>query len=73
MSLKVLYEWCAGCDVHKKTITILVVVPEGSETRTYGTATAELLEAVGWLHAQRVTHVAMESTGVYLEATVQSA
>ena len=47
MSLKVLYERCAGCDVHKKTITILVVVPEGSETRTYGTATAELLEAVG--------------------------
>ncbi len=65
MSLKVLYERGAGCDVHKKTITIHVVVPEGSETRTYGTITAELLEAVEWLQAQQVTHVAMESTGVY--------
>jgi transposase len=65
VSLKVLYERCAGCDVHKKTITIHVVVPEGSETRTYGTITAELLEAVEWLQAQQVTHVAMESTGVY--------
>jgi len=65
VSLKVLYEWCAGCDVHKKTITIHVVAPEGSATRIYGTTTAELLEAVEWLQAQRVTHVAMESTGVY--------
>jgi len=65
MSLKVLYERCAGCDIHKKAITIHVVVPEGGETRTYGTTTAELLEAVEWLRAHRVTHVAMESTGVY--------
>ncbi len=34
MGLKVLYERCAGCDVHKRTVTVHVVVPEGSETRT---------------------------------------
>lgn len=63
--MKVLYERCAGCDVHKKVVTVHVVVPEGGETRTYGTTTTELLEAVEWLQACRVTHVAMESTGVY--------
>jgi transposase len=65
VSLKVLYERCAGCDIHKKAVTVHVVVPEGGETRTYGTTTTELLEAVDWLQACRVTHVAMESTGVY--------
>ncbi len=63
--MKVLYERCAGCDIHKKTVTVHVVVPEGGETRTYGTTTTELLEVVEWLLACRVTHVAMESTGVY--------
>jgi transposase len=65
VSLKVLYERCAGCDIHKKAVTVHIVVPEGGETRTYGTVTAELLKAVEWLEACRVTHVAMESTGVY--------
>jgi len=63
--MKVLYERCAGCDIHKKAVTVHVAVPEGGETRTYGTTTAELLEVVEWLVACRVTHVAMESTGVY--------
>ncbi len=65
MGMKVLYERCAGCDIHKKTVTVQVVVPEGGETRTYGTTTTELLDVVEWLVACRVTHVAMESTGVY--------
>lgn len=63
--MKVLYERCAGCDVHKKMVTVHIAVPEGGETRTYGTTTTELLEVVEWLLACRVTHVAMESTGVY--------
>jgi transposase len=63
--MKVLYERCAGCDIHKKAVTVHVAVPEGGETRTFGTTTAELLEVVEWLLACRVTHVAMESTGVY--------
>jgi len=65
VGLKVLYERCAGCDVHKRTVTVHVVVPEGSETRTHGTTTAELLALVEQLRTLRVTHVAMESTGVY--------
>ena len=65
MSMKVLYERCAGCDVHKKTVTVHVVVPKGGETRTYVTTTTGLLEVVEWLLAYGVTHVAMESTGVY--------
>jgi len=65
MGMKVLYERCAGCDVHKKTVTVHVVVPEGGGTRTYGTTTTELLGLVEWLVTLQVTHVAMESTGVY--------
>ncbi len=65
MGMQVLYERCAGCDIHKKMVTVHVVVPEGGETRTYGTTTTALLELVEWLLACRVTHVAMESTGVY--------
>jgi transposase len=65
MGMKVLYERCAGCDIHKKMVTVHVVVPEGGETRTYGTTTTELLGLVEWLVACRVTHAAMESTGVY--------
>ncbi len=65
MGLKVVYERCAGCDVHKKTVTVHVVVPEVSELRTFGTTTKELLALVEWLLALKITHVAMESTGVY--------
>ncbi len=49
MGMKVLDERCAGCDVHKKAITVHVAEPEGSETRTYGTTTPELLTLVDWL------------------------
>ncbi len=65
MGLKVVYERCAGCDVHKKTVTVHVVVPEVSELRTFGTTTKELLALVELLLALKITHVAMESTGVY--------
>ncbi len=65
MGLKVVYERCAGCDVHKKTVTVHVIVPEVSELRTFGTTTKELLALVEWLLALKITHVAMESTGVY--------
>jgi transposase len=33
--------------------------------RTFGTTAAELLALRDWLEAHQVTHVAMESTGVY--------
>jgi transposase len=64
-SMKVLYERCAGCDVHKKTVTVHAVIPANSEMRTFGTTTRELLLLMEWLQALQITHVAMESTGVY--------
>jgi transposase len=64
-SLQVVYERCAGCDVHKKTVVVHVVVPGHSEARTFGTTTRDLLTLLEWLEASQITHVAMESTGVY--------
>src|SRR3989442_8240933 len=63
-------ERCAGLDVHKKTVTAGVRVPgtHGDRTqhvRTFDTTTAGLLVLRDWLAAHAVTHVAMESTGVY--------
>ena len=60
----------AGIDVHQRSIVVTVRVPEGQggrrhETQTFGTMTSDLLAARAWLHAHGVTHVAMESTGVY--------
>lgn len=63
--MEVLYERCAGLDVHKKTVTACVITPEGQETRTFSTMTGGLLELADWLVEQQVTHVAMESTGVF--------
>jgi transposase len=63
--MQVVHERCCGLDVHKKTVVACVLTPQGQQTRTFGTMTGELLELVDWLQDQRVTHVAMESTGVY--------
>jgi transposase len=63
-------ERCSGLDVHKKTVTVCVRVPGATGERdqylrTFGTAASELLALRDWLEAHGVTHVAMESTGVY--------
>lgn len=63
--MRVVYERCCGLDVHKKTVVACVMTPEGQETRTFGTMTQDLLSLSDWLEQWRVTHVAMESTGVY--------
>ncbi len=70
MSLMVLYVCCAGLDVHKKTVVacLLLTAPTGRVTkqvRTFATTTAGLLALSDWLASQGVTHVALESTGVY--------
>jgi transposase len=61
---------CAGLDVHKDSVYACVrhLSPDGKvrqEVRAFGTATRALLELSDWLAHERVTHVAMESTGVY--------
>lgn len=63
--MQVVYERCSGLDIHKKTVTACVITPEGKETRTFGTMTGDLLMLGDWLESRGVTHVAMESTGVY--------
>ena len=63
--MDVLYPRCCGLDVHQKTVVACVKTPEGKETRTFKTMTRELLKFADWLAAEGVTHVAMESTGVY--------
>ena len=39
--------------------------PNSQQTRTFGTTTGQLLALADWLQTHPVTHVAMESTGVY--------
>ena len=61
---------CAGLDVHQATVVATVRVPgdqggRHSVTETFGTMTADLLALRDWLRAYGVTHVALESTGVY--------
>jgi transposase len=68
--MEVLYPRCAGIDVHKKTVVVcrIILGPDGKpmkEIRTFTTMTRDLLALLDWLQEGGVTHVAMESTGVY--------
>jgi transposase len=68
--MHVVYSHCCGLDVHKRSIPACVLVSKASdkgphEIRRFGTMTRDLLELADWLQSQHVTHVAMESTGVY--------
>jgi transposase len=69
--VQVLYQRCAGIDVHKDQVTVAVRLPGpgpgGRDTRVrkFGAFYGVLREMTRWLAAQGVTHVAMEATGVY--------
>jgi len=68
--MELLIARCAGLDVHQATVVATVRVPDEqggrrSVTETFGTMTADLLALREWLQAYGVTHVALESTGVY--------
>jgi len=65
VALPLIYERCAGLDVHQKTVVACILTPEGQETRTFGTMTADWLALADWLLAHGCTHVAIESTGDY--------
>jgi transposase len=65
-----LYPRCAGLDVHKGNVVVCVRCCDRpgkpfEEVRTFSTMTADLLALSDWLAGHGVTHVAMESTGVY--------
>jgi transposase len=82
--MDIVYPRCAGLDVHKTTVVACVRKPgpqpdaRHAETQTFTTTLQGLRALVAWLSAHGVTHVAMESTGVYwrpvfavLEGTVE--
>jgi transposase len=61
---------CAGLDVHKESVEACVrrMEPNGGlhqQVRHWPTMTRDLVAMADWMAAQGVTHVAMESTGVF--------
>ena len=69
--MEVLIERAAGLDVHQKTVVACVFIgAHGAakvtqEIRTFGTMTRDLEALRDWLAERGVSHVGMESTGVY--------
>lgn len=63
--MEVVHERSCGLDVHKRTVVACVITPEGKRTRRFKTMTKDVLSLADWLGEEGVTHVAMESTGVY--------
>jgi transposase len=67
--MDILHPCCAGLDVHKEKVVACVRTLQGGkfrqEVRTFRTETNALLAMADWLSDEGVTHVAMESTGVY--------
>ena len=64
--MDIIIEKGCGLDVHKETV-VACIMGEGikKETRTYSAMTNDLLKLKGWLKETGITHVAMESTGIY--------
>jgi len=63
--MEVLFQRCAGLDVHAKTVVACLLREDGKTTRTFSTMTDDLLALSDWLVAEGCTHAAIESTGVY--------
>jgi len=68
--MQVMVERCCGLDVHQETVVACVLIGAPGirpkkEVRTFRTMTRDLEALRDWLKALGVTHVGMESTGVY--------
>ncbi len=68
--MDIVHTHCAGLDVHKKTVSAAIIIPDRKrgvhkEVRTFETMTPDLLALSDWLLSHGITHVAMESTGEY--------
>src|SRR5215467_6172518 len=66
--MNLVYERCAGLDVHKRNVLVCTITPDPSghrhkERRTFSTMTPDLLR--NFLKDLGVTHIAMESTASY--------
>jgi len=67
--MQILFSRCCGLDVHKDSVTACVLIysssPEPEVRKKQYETHAKALESMRlWLFSQKVTHVAMESTGV---------
>src|SRR5215213_5356835 len=68
--MQALIERCCGLDVHQETVVACLLIGAAGararkEVRTFRTVRRELEALRDWLTAAGVTHVGMESTGVY--------
>src|SRR5208283_4535370 len=68
--MQAIIERCCGLDVHQETVVACVLVGAPGvhptkEVRTFRTVTRDLEALRDWLQELGVTHVGMESTGVY--------
>jgi len=68
--MEVILRCCAGLDVHKDSVEACIRGMSAGgkiehEVRHWGTTTRDLEALADWLLSMGVTHVAMESTGVY--------
>ena len=68
--LPIVYPKCAGIDVHKTFVVVYRITSDGHKdrqvsAREYSTMVDDLESMSNWLAEGGVTHVAMESTGVY--------
>ena len=68
--MQVVYEHCAGLDVHKRTVVACATTPNADgqpqkDRQTFSTMTVEICQMRDWLKSLGVTHVAMESSGVF--------
>lgn len=75
--MQILYSRCCGIDVHKDSVTVCVLVYRESaepevRKKEFETHLKALLQLKMWLVSQKVTHVAMESTGVYWKPVWQA-
>jgi len=64
------YRRCCGLDIHKETVVACIVPSDGegegpARRKVFATFTRDLIRLRCWLKQCKVTHVAMESTGVY--------
>ena len=61
--MQVIYERCAGIDVHKKNVVVCVLVAQADGTlqkqiRTFTAMTADLLALDEWLRSLHIEHLA---------------
>ena len=70
--MELLYTHCAGIDVHQNSLSVCALTPGPAagdepaiELSSFGTFTSEIVRMCDWLKQLDVTHVAIESTGVY--------